>query len=174
MCTVNRNVVKVPSMKADSCGAYDKRGNVKKHYFYLDNSCSVAHKDLNGGFYINVRAKVNSTWSKSIVNSEHVYGLTRRYRYNKSNSLTHMIAEVELSDGKPLDYYYVLYRWKEGSECDFQLSRHGNTSNPFQGKCDMETKKLLIKLMLFSLQARGKSPFVKENYNYFGVNSLVM
>ena len=69
-----------------------------------------------------------------------------------------MIAEVELSDGKPLDYYYVLYRWKEGSECDFQLSRHGNANNPFQGKWDTETKLLLIKLILIILPA--KSNFV--------------
>jgi len=135
MCTVDRKKLKVHTMKADGTGAYTKKGNVKKYYHYFEGSCNIAHKNPDGSFYINTRIQSNANWSKKHVNSVNVYRLMRQYRHNKNNNLSHLIAEIENSDGQLLDYYYVLYRWQGGDDNseDFALSRHGNSIKPFQG-----------------------------------------
>ena len=135
MFTVDRRKLSLGAIKADSAGAYCKWGNVKRMYFFQNDSAQVAHSATDGRYYINVRTNVNSTWSKKYVPAENIYKVTRHYRYNKNNSMSHLIAEVSEPNGKLLDHFYVLYRWQQGQDKsnEFSQSRHGNATNPFQG-----------------------------------------
>uniref|UniRef100_A0A7M5XGV9 Uncharacterized protein n=1 Tax=Clytia hemisphaerica TaxID=252671 RepID=A0A7M5XGV9_9CNID len=131
MFTVDRRKISLLSSKADGTGAYHKWGNNKKLYYFDGLACFYAHKEENGNVYINTRQNPASTWQKKYVDKNCIYKLIRHYRYNKNNDFTHLIVELE-KDGNMLDFYYVLYRWKNGVE-KFIESPHGNTKNPLLG-----------------------------------------
>ena len=117
VCTFNRNKISVQNVKADGNGAYNRKGGVKKCFFYNGVKCTEAHKSKDATFFINVRSGENQTW-----------------RLNEFNQL---IVEVQLHNLKWLDHYYVLYRKNKGSP-DFdkiKMGRHGNATNPHAGMC---------------------------------------
>ena len=135
MCTLNRNVVSIATVKADGKGAYGRRGASKKCYYYNGLKCQEAHVDQENGFYINSRSSSSCTWKKIYVDKESIFFLKRHYRYNKHNLFGQMIVEVELYNNTPIDHYYVLYRWNNGEDKkgEILVARHGNARKPHTG-----------------------------------------
>ena len=151
MCTFNRNVLSVANVKADSNGAYFRKGGSKKCYFFNGSFCKEAHKSIDG-FYVNNRSCENQTWTKQFVDKESVFFVKRYYRYNKLNSFNQMIVEVQIHDQTFLDYFYVLYRKnKDSDDCEtIAVGRHGNAKSPHAGlkfNLYLQNKTLLLVYM---------------------------
>jgi len=139
ICTFNRKVVSVKTVKADGKGAYLRKGGSKKCYFYNGKNCQEAHLEENAveerRFFVNSRTSNNATWSKHYVDNDSIFYVRRYYRYNKLNSFTQIIVEVEKHNQVPLDYFYVLYRWNKDalSREETLIGRHGNAKSPHAG-----------------------------------------
>ena len=123
MCTLDMNKVTLASARADDNGAYSRRGSTRKHYYVHDERAKVAHKLVDGCYFINVRD--NSTAShypvyiKEYVAYDQVYLLQRPYRYSKSNNFYNMIAVInKVTSKQPHNFYLYLNRWMDSSESE--------------------------------------------------------
>ena len=132
MCTLDMNNVSVASARADDNGAYGRRGNSTKFFYWFDGLCLMAHKSEKGYF---IKQRDNSAATKrpvyktEYVDENRVYQLTRQYRHSKSNNFYTMIAIIRhVKESFPHPYYMYLSRWKGGVTEDFAVERHGNAS----------------------------------------------
>lgn len=134
MCTINRKKIVLSSARADGNGAYQKRGNVQKHVYYIKQvSQRARYSKSKDRWYINKRTTTSSTFRKEYVAKKDVYLVKRQYRYNKLNDFLQLIVEVKrMTEDVFLDYYYVLHRWLGDKQQQFSVGEHGNAPKPFQ------------------------------------------
>jgi len=167
VCTFNEAVVPMESSKADGNGSYLSTGCLKRFYFTNDNNCTLAHfnSDLNH-YYINER--LGAKYCKKEVKPESVYELVRSYRQNKDNkTFMQMLATARRVDqSEILPFYFMSYRWIDGVEKEFVVSRHGNAKHPHTGvyhRHDFEIKnKVVEKLKSGCSSGKAYRDVIKE------------
>ena len=138
MCTLNMEKVSIASARADDNGAYGKRGNSSKYYFWSNGTCLMAHRSAENTYYVNKRdtsaATARPVYNKQFVDANNIYQLTRQYRHSKSNKFYNMIAVVRnVTKPHPHPYFMYLSRWTDDGidhQDDFLVERHGNAAKP--------------------------------------------
>ena len=125
---------------------------IRPNFFVVEDSqCRVAHHDKDKNqYYVNVRDTSSATakpiYVRKYVNQDHVYRLTRHYRYSKSNSFYNMIATIKAVTSVELhQFYFYLNRWTKVSQGidNFVVERHGNATKPYAGAYYRKDKALL-------------------------------
>jgi hypothetical protein len=130
MFTLDMRKISIVSAGADDNGAYFSKGSAKKHYTYTEHGSQTAHKNEDGTWYVN--EKVSKEYRRRVVPESQVYELTRLYRTSKNNpDFSRLTATVRACNEKEMKpYYLVMYRWADGKQKEFVLSRHGNATKP--------------------------------------------